>query len=148
MKENLLFANTCGKIHADTVIFALEHREKDIPVDKIKNVEMEVGIELKSFLIILIPAAFFIFLYNNNDLDVILMTLIGFIALFFTGISLFNIKKKFKIVVTLTGGRIFKIVVSRNNRKDAKKFVEFLNRQLQVTQIKNPETIKVRDLAS
>jgi hypothetical protein len=147
MEEDLIFANTCGKIYADRVIFAFEHREKVIPFTEIRKVKTGAGIKPKSFFLTLLPSSLLVFLFVIHESNTLLRTIIWFFAIFFTAVSLFTIKRTFHITIVMSGRIGLKINVSGNNKKDAKKFVDLLNRQRQINPIDNPET-ELRDLAS
>lgn len=148
MKENLLFANTCGKIYADIVILAFENREKEIYREEIRKIKTKAGIKLKSLFIMLIPSSFLIFLYAIHELEITLRFVIWSLTIFFTGLSILNVQKTFHIIIVMKDKSILRIKLSAKNKKDARNFAGALNRNIGLAQIKNPETIKLRDVAS
>ena len=131
MKENPLFANTCGKIYDEVATFAFEHKEKTIRLNEIEKVRTEVGITLKSFFVTLMPLSLLSFVYLIKDIDIVLKTILIALTVLFSAISLFNAERTFHLVLTLKDGAKLKIRVSENNRKDAEKFAVSLTKRIQ-----------------
>lgn len=118
-----LFNNSCGKIFKDKVILASPNRENHIKFDNINKLEFVTRVNFKSLLWVLISSSFFFILYLERNLEGWIYFLIFAVALGFTILSLAMVEKNYHILLRLNDGSQKKISVSKDNKKDAKKFV-------------------------
>ncbi|MNK24473.1 hypothetical protein D3C87_427790 [compost metagenome] len=118
-----LFNNSCGKVFKDKVILASPNRENHIKFDNIKKLEFVTRISFNSLLWVLISCSFFFILYLERNLEGWIYFLIFAVALGFTILSLVMVEKNYHILLRLNDGSEKKITVSKDNKKDAKKFV-------------------------
>jgi positive regulator of sigma E activity len=131
MKENLLFANTCGKIYHDSATFAFERKEKTVLIEELEKVKIEIGIVPKSFIMVLFPLSLLSLIYIIRDITPLIKTLIIFFTVLLSAVSLYNAERTFHIVLIMKDGSRLKIRVAENNRKDAEKFTESLKTKLE-----------------
>lgn len=118
-----LFNNSCGKIFKDKVILASPNRENHVKFDNIEKLEFVTRVSFKSLLWVLISSSFFFILYLERNLEGWIYFLIFAVALGFTVLSLAMVEKNYHILLRLNDGSEKKISVSKDNKKDAKKFV-------------------------
>ena len=118
-----LFNNSCGKIFRDKVIFASSHRENKIKSDSIERVSFVGRVSLKSLLWVGISSSFFGIMYLERNLDLWMYAIIGIVALAFTILSLAMLEMNYHILLEMKDGSEKRISVTKDNKKDARKFV-------------------------
>ena len=127
MEEEMpVFANSCGKIYSDNVIFAFRNGEKKLIIEKLRTVKFSQTITPRSLALIALPLlAYPILDYIKNFNG--LFRLAGYAAMF--GIAAFAFyysEKEYSIFLVMDDGSKMGISVSKDNKKDAKKFVDKL----------------------
>jgi len=119
-----LFNNSCGKIFRDRIIFASSNRENKIEADSIERVKFVGRVSLKSLLWVGISSSFFGILYLERNLDGWMYALISIVALAFTVLSLVMLEMNYHILLQMKDGSEKRITVTKDNKKDARKFVQ------------------------
>lgn len=118
-----LFNNSCGKVFKDKVILASPNRENHIKFDAIARLEFVTRVSLKSLLWVFVSSSFFLILYLERNLEGWLYAMIFLVAIGFTVLSLVMVERNYHILLLMNDGSKKRIVVSKDNKKDAKKFV-------------------------
>ncbi len=118
-----LFSNTCGKLYADTVVFALVNREFILPVEDIKYISLKKSINLSNLLYLALPAAVFILSRLVRDDDTFIKVFLCGIAFAFTVICLVKVQKKYTVRIKMVNGSLKTIHVAKANYNDAQKFI-------------------------
>lgn len=130
MEDTPIFSNTCGILYDDKVVFAFDNGQKEIPLSKIKSAVFRQRITNGFLLLILLPLPGYAVLdYMRNFYG--LSRFMGYgVAIVISGMAYYYAKKKYHISLEMVSGSQFTIRVSENNRKDASRFIENLNREI------------------
>lgn len=118
-----LFGNRCGKIFQDKVVLASTWEENHVELDSISKLKLVTRLELDSVLWVLICASFFLMLFFEKNLEGLVYAVIFGVSMVFTVLSVIMVKKNHHIMLLMNDGSKKKIAVSKNNKKDAEKFV-------------------------
>ncbi len=127
MEEEMpVFTNSCGKIYADNVIFAFSTGEKKLITEKLKTVKFSQRITPRSLAFIVLPLLAYTVLDHIKNFNG-LFRVAGYAAmLIIAGLASYYSEKEYSIYLVMDDGSKMAIRVSKNNRNDAKKFVDKL----------------------
>lgn len=117
------FANTCGKLYPDRIIFASALRETVFKPTEIKKINLSKSVSVASILLILAPSAVFaiplVSSHEDKWFDYMLYSL-GFLMFC---IAVFKAEKKYKLQVYLKNGKSVSWHIWKGNIKDVLKFI-------------------------
>lgn len=128
--ENLeipLYSNSCGKIFNDRLIFASAYKENVYYTKDISHVKTRSKFGLKSVATILLPFSLLLIPYFDNNLPVFMEVVIVAMMVLFFVIALIKTDAKYYIILHLKNGQAVKIRISKNNKKEAYKFLNAIN---------------------
>jgi len=120
--DSPIFANTCGKLFKDTVVFASPSKETVLPVNTIKKIAFRKGVTTGSLLFMALPFGFFA-LADYLDEGVFLSALLYIVGLITLVTAVFKADMRYSIHIFMTDNTSRKINVWKGNKKDASKFV-------------------------
>lgn len=126
MEDMPVFSNSCGKIYHNNVVFAFDNGEKNIVVQKITAVKFTGRATPKSVMIMFLPllATFLIYLERNMH-GLLRLAGVGVMLAVF-GLAFYYAEKQYRISIVMNDGSKTTIRVSKDNRKEARKFVDKL----------------------
>lgn len=133
-----LYFNSCGKIFEDRLIFASAYKENIFDVSDIGKVSMRKKLGFKSVLSLLLPFGLIGILYLERDLDFIVQATTVVLTLIFFIVAFVNTEMKYYIILQLKSTKNVKIRISKNNKKDAGKFVEKAQSLIENTEMHQP----------
>jgi hypothetical protein len=126
MDEMPVFSNSCGKIYTDNVVFAFSNGEKELTMEKIKAVRFTERLTPRSLAFILLPLLVYPAIDHIKNFNG-LFRVGGYVAMFGVAAMAFDYsEKEYSISVVMNDRSKMTIRVSKDNRKDAKKFVDKL----------------------
>lgn len=126
-----LFNNSCGKIFNDKIVLASANKEDEIELDEIKRVKFGLTVSVKSLMWALLPSSIFVLLYlERAKLDSIMFFLLSFVAIGITVTAVIMAEKSCYLLIKLHDGINIRVRVAIDNKKDAKKFAEIVNKRI------------------
>ncbi|WP_294820640.1 hypothetical protein [uncultured Flavobacterium sp.] len=130
MEDTPIFSNTCGMLFDDKVVFAFDNGEKQIPLSKITAAHFRERITNGFLMLILLPLPVYGLLDYIKNFDGLARVTGYAIAAAISGLAYYNARKIYRIALDMVSGSEFTIRVSANNRKDASKFINKLQKKL------------------
>lgn len=131
MEDTPIFSNTCGILFNDKVIFGFVNGDKEISLSKISHAQFREKITIAFWLLIVLPLPLYAaldYMYNYNGL----LRLAGYcLAGCVSSLAYYYAKKKYLIVIEMVNSSRFVIRVSEDNKKDASKFINNLNKAIE-----------------
>ncbi|MGQ2984465.1 hypothetical protein [Flavobacterium sp.] len=131
MEDTPIFSNTCGMIFSDRVVFAFDNGEKQIAIPKIKAADFRSRVTPRSILLLFLPLAIAALMDLRGNFHNFHRAAGYGIAIALTLLAIYNIERKYRITIETEKG-LLSITVSKNNRKDARNFVNKLKEAAKV----------------
>ncbi|MFP9098738.1 hypothetical protein ACLI09_06775 [Flavobacterium sp. RHBU_24] len=122
-----LFANTCGKIFNDHVVFASSMKERCFKLKEISKISFKKRYETGSILFALLPAILFFAAYFTNKDDTFVKCMFITLGILGIAVSLYNAKVNYTLKIVAVNGSKCSISVWEGNKNDAQKFVQSAN---------------------
>lgn len=122
-----LFANTCGKIFTDQIVFASSKTETGYKLERINKISFKKRIRLSSIVFACLPSLLIAAAYFSNNEERFIRLLFIILGIGGTLLCLFLAKMNYSVVLETVNGNRKSISVWHGNKKDALKFVEKAN---------------------
>lgn len=126
----LLFSNSCGKLFTDYVVFATAYKETEIKLTDVKNISFSWYFSRSGLAFIFLPLPLLVMAFYFPESDSGLKISTGFLGLLFMALSAINARRHFVLKLMLKSGKVLQWNVWQGNRKDTRKFIKHLNKQL------------------
>lgn len=121
--EMPVFSNGCGKLFSETIVFASANKESVIKIEDIKSIVFKKSVAWGGMWLLGVPLSLFGLTYFVNNNDVFVKVFLYAVAAMFTIICLLKTEKKYAIKILIYNEPVRTIRVSKDNIKDAQKFV-------------------------
>jgi hypothetical protein len=122
-----LFANSCGKIFTDRIIFASSNKESGYPLNSIRTLRFKKRYETGSIVFSFLPGILLLAPYFLGKEETLIKALFIGTGLIGVVVSLIKAKVNYTLHVLTTSGRKNAISVWEGNKNDAQKFVDKAN---------------------
>lgn len=121
-----IYANSCGKIFGDRIIFASPNRETVYDLDTIKKISFKKRYETGSIVFTFLPGILLFVPYFSGAEDTFIKVMFISVGLIGLAVSIAKAKAKYTVDVKTDKGGVA-ISVWEGNKNDARKFVEKAN---------------------